>query len=64
VVDKKIKYRWNITKTEENILGLNEKIEDDCNCSVPFFYRLTAIKRKNYKDKLEVFRGYIENLLK
>jgi hypothetical protein len=23
------------------ILALNEKIEDDCNCSVPFFYKIT-----------------------
>jgi hypothetical protein len=63
VVDKKTRYSWNIMKIEENILALNQKIEDDCNCSVPFFYKVTSLKRKNYRDKLEAYRSYIENLL-
>ena len=64
LANKKVRYSWNILKIEENILALNQKIEDDCNFSVPFFYKIISMKHKNHRDKLEAYRNYIENLLK
>lgn len=60
MVNKKSKLSWSISKIEENILSLNQRIEEECNCSVPYFYNMIGTKRHKYKAKLEAYRSYIE----
>ena len=34
--------KWMLRKYEENILILNQRVEDECKVSVPFFYKILS----------------------
>ena len=56
--------KWLLRKFEENILQLNQKIEDECKLSIPFYYKiLSGMTNVSHKAKGEAYKVYIQTLL-
>ena len=62
---KNQRVNWKIRKTTEQVTTLNQRVEEECKISVPFYYQmLTSLGSKNTWAKKEGFKDYLMELLR
>jgi hypothetical protein len=64
LINKKKRIYWDIKKSPVGIGILNQRIEEECNCSVPIYYSLIgSLHTKNRQKINESCRKYLETIL-
>lgn len=60
LIDKVRKLTWDLKKTSVGLGILNQRVEEECNCSIPIYYSLIgSLLTKNKAKLLENSKTYL-----